>query len=64
MVHTYEVLVDIKESELNNTFRNGTERYEIDADSQQRAGGIARAQVRTTHPQCVEYDIRVTRLLR
>jgi hypothetical protein len=65
MVHTYEVLVDIKEStQMHNTFRNGTERYEIDAESQQRAGGIARVQARNDHPQCIEYDVRVTRLLR
>ncbi|MGA7937628.1 MAG: hypothetical protein WCA35_29030 [Kovacikia sp.] len=65
MVHTYEVLVGVKESTpANNTFRNGTERYEIDAESHQGASGIARVQVRNDHPQCVEYDVRVTRLLR
>ncbi|GAB1540935.1 hypothetical protein NUACC21_36040 [Scytonema sp. NUACC21] len=66
MVHTYEVLVDIKEfSELaNNTFQSGTRRYEIDAESKAKADRIARTQARSDRPQGIEYDVRVTRLLR
>jgi hypothetical protein len=66
MVHTYEVFVDIKE--LNeqgaNEFRCGTARYEIDAESITKADYMARDQARTDHPRGMEYDIRVTRLLR
>ncbi|MBW4614948.1 MAG: hypothetical protein KME21_17065 [Desmonostoc vinosum HA7617-LM4] len=65
MVHTYEVLVDIKEfvSQINNTCQSGTARYEINADSRQKADGMARVQARSDHPQGTEYDVRVTRLL-
>ena len=44
MVHTYEVLVDIKECAEPNTnaFRCGTTRYEIDAESKAKADGMAR----------------------
>jgi hypothetical protein len=66
MVHTYEVWVDIKEcaEQLCTTFHNGTTRYEIDAESMQKAGGIACDQARSDYPRGAEYDARVTRLLR
>lgn len=66
MVHTYEVWVDIKEYTglTANAFRCGTTRYEIDAESKEKADGMARVQARSEHPQAVEYDARVTRLLR
>ncbi len=66
MVHTYEVLVDIKEfiDGANNTFQSETTRYEIDAESRQKADGMARIQARGDHPKGTEYDVRVTRLLR
>lgn len=63
MVHTFEVLVDIKEF-YGEAFRAGTERYEIDADSRSRADGLAKTQARQDHPYATEYDVRVTRLLR
>ncbi|WP_026733009.1 hypothetical protein [Fischerella sp. PCC 9605] len=66
MVHTYEVLVDIKEfaDQMNNTCQNGTTRYEIDAESKEKADGMALVQARSDHPKGTEYDVRVTRLLR
>jgi hypothetical protein len=66
MVHTYEVLVDIRESieQTNSTFRSETTRYEIDAESKQKADGMARSQARNDHPRGTEYDVRVTRLLK
>lgn len=66
MVHTYEVWVDIKEcaEQLGNTFRNGTTRYEIDAESMQKATGLACDQARSDYPRGTEYDARVTRLLK
>ncbi|NJM70303.1 MAG: hypothetical protein HC862_08760 [Scytonema sp. RU_4_4] len=66
MVHTYEVLVDIKEffDQTNNTCQNGTTRYEIDAESKQKADNMALYQARSEHPKGTEYDVRVTRLLR
>ncbi|MEC4815365.1 MAG: hypothetical protein SAK29_19115 [Scytonema sp. PMC 1069.18] len=66
MVHTYEVLVDIKEfADLtNNQFLCETSRYEVDAESKEKADGMARLQARSDHPQGTEYDVRVTRLLR
>lgn len=66
MVHTYEVLVDIKEYSGHNanTCHNATSRYEIDAESKHSADVMARAQARTEHPQGTEFDARVTRLLR
>ena len=66
MVHTYEVLVDIRElADLTNSaFISGTTRYEIDAESKQKAGGMARTQAKSDHPKGVEYEARVTRLLR
>lgn len=66
MNHTYEVLVDIKEylEPTANTCRRGTTRYEIDAQSKETADNMARLQARTDHPQGIEYDVRVTRLLR
>ena len=66
MVHTYEVLVDIRElADLtNNAFISGTTRYEIDAESKQKAGGMARIQAKCDHPKGIEYEARVTRLLR
>ncbi|AKG23944.1 hypothetical protein [Calothrix sp. 336/3] len=66
MVHTYEVLVDIREfSDLaSNPVRQGTERYEIDAESKEKADGMAFKKAKIEHPQGTEYDVRVTRLLR
>lgn len=66
MIHTYEVLVDIKEflENTSNAFQNGTERYEIDAESIQKADYMARAQARIDHPKGIEYDARVTKLLK
>lgn len=66
MVHTYEVLVDIKEyaDQAANTVRIGTSRYEIDAESRQKADFMARVQARNEHSQGIEYDVRVTRLLK
>lgn len=65
-MHTYEVLVDIKEClEMTSTScRSETARYEIDAESKDKVDRLARAQARSDHPQGIEYDIRVTRLLR
>ncbi len=64
MVHTYEVMVDIKEFADQNTCQSGTTRYEIDAESKQKADGMALIQARSEHPKGTEYDVRVTRLLR
>lgn len=66
MFHTYEVLVDIKEctEPTTSAFRCGTSRYEIDAESKQKADGMALVQARSEHPQGIEYDVRVTRLLK
>lgn len=65
MVHTYEVMVDIKEYlEQTSTSRCGTSRYEIDAESREKANGMARVCARTEHPMGTEFDVRVTRLLR
>ncbi|MBE9225490.1 hypothetical protein IQ264_08640 [Phormidium sp. LEGE 05292] len=66
MYHTYEVLVDIKEylEPTNNDCRRETTRYEIDAQSRQTADSMAKVQARTDHPQGIEYDVRVTRLLK
>lgn len=64
MVHTYEVLVDIREYFDTSASHNETTRYEIDAESRARADGMARAKARAEHPKGTEYDVRVTRLLR
>lgn len=66
MVHTYEVLVDIKEctESTTNTFGCGTTRYEIDAESKKQADTQARVQAKSEHPLGIEYDVRVTRLLK
>jgi hypothetical protein len=66
MVHTYEVLVDVKEFPdlSDNSYLSGTTRYEIDAESKQKADSIARIQARSEHPKGTEYDVRVTRLLK
>jgi hypothetical protein len=66
MVHTYEVLVDIREyaESTSNACRSGTERYEIDAESRKLANDLARAHARSDHPLAVECEARVTRLLR
>lgn len=66
MVLTYEVLVDIREllDQTNNTFHSGTTRYEIDAESKEKASGMARIQAKSDHPKGIEYDARVTRLLK
>jgi hypothetical protein len=66
MVHTYEVLVDIRQfADLAlNTFTGGTTRYEIDAESKEKANGMARIMAISDHPKGTEYDVRVTRLLK
>jgi hypothetical protein len=66
MIHTFEVLVDIRECSevLTRACRNGTMRYEIDAETKEAAYGMARSQARSDYPQGTEYDARVTRLLR
>jgi hypothetical protein len=66
MVHTYEVLVNIRECSNPTTTvcHNETARYEIDAESVARADSMARIQARHEHPHGTEYDSRVTRLLR
>lgn len=66
MVHTYEVLVDIKEfaGVTENSFQRETARYEIDAESREKADGIAFKKARSEHPRGTEYDVRVTRLLK
>ncbi|MGA9380499.1 MAG: hypothetical protein WBV73_17180 [Phormidium sp.] len=66
MNHTYEVLVDIKEyfEPATNTCNRETTRYEIDAQSKETADNMAKVQARTDHPQGIEYDVRVTRLLK
>ncbi|ARV61094.1 hypothetical protein BZZ01_22935 [Nostocales cyanobacterium HT-58-2] len=66
MVHTYEVLVDIRifPDQTNSTFKSGTTRYEIDAETKEKADGMARVQARSDNPRGTEYDVRVTRLLR
>ncbi|KAF3884940.1 MULTISPECIES: hypothetical protein [Nostocales] len=66
MVHTYEVLVDTREclDQLHSTFQSETTRYEIDAESKFKANAMARIQARSERPQCTEYDVRVTRLLK
>ncbi|MBW4633661.1 MAG: hypothetical protein KME30_17720 [Iphinoe sp. HA4291-MV1] len=66
MVHTYEVLVDIREffDQTNSIFQSGTTRYEIDAESKQKADSMAFFQAKSDHPKGTEYDVRVTRLLR
>jgi hypothetical protein len=66
MVHTYEVLVDIKEylEQTPNSSHCETTRYEVDAESKQGANNMARIWARNEHPRGVEYDVRVTRLLR
>ncbi|MBF2008069.1 MAG: hypothetical protein IGS49_22145 [Chlorogloeopsis fritschii C42_A2020_084] len=66
MVHTYEVFVDIKEfsDQVSNTFQRGTTRYEIDAETKEKADGMAFIQAKSDHPRGTEYDVRVTRLLR
>ncbi|ALF54820.1 hypothetical protein ACX27_21485 [Nostoc piscinale CENA21] len=66
MVHTFEVLVDIKEyaDQANSAYQCGTSRYEISAESIEKADGMARVQARTEHPKGTEYDVRVTRLLK
>ncbi|MCA1995454.1 MAG: hypothetical protein LDL41_25915 [Coleofasciculus sp. S288] len=66
MVHTFEVLVDIKEFAdlMSNTFHSGTTRYEVDAESKEKANGMALFQAKSEHPKGTEYDVRVTRFLR
>jgi hypothetical protein len=66
MVHTYEVLVDVREylDLMSAASYSGTSRYEIDAESKEVATGMARVQLRNEHPKCTEYDVRVTRLLK
>lgn len=65
MVHTYEVLVDIKEcsAQPNGSSHISTSRYEIDAESKAGADCGARSQAKIDHPDATEYDARVTRLL-
>lgn len=66
MVRTFEVLVDIREFAdfTGSSFHNETTRYEIDAESKEKANGLARIQAKSEHPKGTEYDVRVTRLLR
>lgn len=66
MVHTYEVLVDIKEfpTQVGNTFTRETTRYEIEAESKEIADGMAFQKAKSEHPKGTEYDVRVTRLLK
>jgi hypothetical protein len=66
MVHTYEVLVDIRESAdiPSNRFQSGTTRYEIEAESRQKVDGMAFSKARNDHPKGIEFDVRVTRLLK
>jgi hypothetical protein len=66
MVHTYEVLVDIREfvDFADSTFQCETTRYEIDAESIKSANGMARVMAKSDHPKGTEYDVRVTRLLK
>ncbi len=66
MFHTYEVFVDIVEFDnpTSNHFERGTTRYEINAESIEKADGMAVNQARTEHPQATELDARVTRILK
>jgi hypothetical protein len=66
MVHTYEVFVDIKEflDQTSNTFQRGTTRYEIDAETKEKADSMAFLRAKSEHPKGTEYDVRVTRLLK
>ncbi|HEY9753391.1 MAG TPA: hypothetical protein V6C46_10595 [Coleofasciculaceae cyanobacterium] len=64
MVHTFEVLVDIKEYTTDVSCFAGTKRYEIDAETISHADQMAKVQARHDHPRATEYDIRVTRLLK
>lgn len=66
MVHTYEVLVDVKEyvGQADVAYRSGTTRYEIDAESREKADDIAKYQAKSDHPHATEYDVRVTRFLK
>ena len=66
MVHTYEVFVDIVEFDnpTSNHFERGTTRYEINAESRERADGMAILQARQEHPQATEIDPRVTRIIK
>ncbi|HEY9645788.1 MAG TPA: hypothetical protein V6C88_05430 [Chroococcidiopsis sp.] len=63
MVHTFEVLVDVKEYRANSS-HCGTTRYEIDAESREQANDVACSYARHEYPSGVEYGIRVTRLLK
>ncbi|EKQ69402.1 hypothetical protein OsccyDRAFT_2030 [Leptolyngbyaceae cyanobacterium JSC-12] len=66
MVHTYEVFVDIREfiGYPTNSYQSGTARYEVDAESIGQADDIACTQARKDYPRGVEYDPRVTKLLK
>ncbi|MGF1496246.1 MAG: hypothetical protein ACFB8W_05405 [Elainellaceae cyanobacterium] len=66
MVHTYEVWVDTREymEPTGAALHNDTYRYEIDAETLQKADTAARFQARYDHPRATEYDIRITRLLK
>ncbi|HIK53894.1 MAG TPA: hypothetical protein IGS37_01740 [Synechococcales cyanobacterium M55_K2018_004] len=66
MVHTFEVMVDVKEysGESNSVLRTGTTRYEIDAESRSAADSMARLQAKHDYPHATEFDIRVTRFLK
>jgi hypothetical protein len=65
MIHTYEVLVDIKEydEQTSSSMHVETARYEIDAPSQNQAHDTGLHQAKNQHPKATEYDVRVTRLL-
>lgn len=66
MVHTYEVWVDIREYLEFSACESRLEaaRYEVDAESWQKALDSARGRARSDYPQATEHDIRITRLLK
>jgi hypothetical protein len=66
MVHTYEVCVDIREyiEQAGSITRFATARYEIDAESRQKAYDNAIGHARSDFPQSTEQDVRVTRILK
>ena len=65
-MHTYEVFVDMKECEKDNytACRVMEARYEVTADAHSIAYDTALTQAGTEFPNAIEYDIRVTRILR
>ncbi|MEO0756996.1 MAG: hypothetical protein AAFY78_09005 [Cyanobacteria bacterium J06648_16] len=65
-MHTYEVFVDMKECEQDNysACRVMETRYEISAEAHTAAYDTALNQAGTEFPNAIEYDIRVTRILK